>query len=236
MSQVMAGVRILEVAEQTFVPAAAAILAEWGAEVVKVEHVERGDSMRGLASSGFAAMLDVPVHVLLEHSNRGKKSIGLDLGTEEGVNILYRLAETSDVFVTNKLARVRTRLRIDVEDMRAHNPNIIYVRGTGQGDLGPDADKGSYDALGYWNRSGAAMGATDIADEHVVPQPAPAFGDSIGAMTIAGGNGVRLAHTRRSAGVSHRFHRSVDGRAGHGRSRGRPTGPGERLSPALRHA
>src|SRR5262245_1228898 len=156
MTAVMQGVRILEVAEQTFVPAASALLADLGAEVIKIEHVERGDAMRGLASSGMA-FLAGDVHVLMEHSNRGKKSLGLDLNTEDGLDILYKLAATCDVFLTNKLRRVRTKLKIDVDDIRAQNPNIVYVRGTGQGERGPDADKGSYDNLAFWNRSGVAM-------------------------------------------------------------------------------
>ena len=198
MSQVMEGVRILEVAEQTFVPAASAILAEWGAEVIKIEHVERGDSMRGLASSGLAAMAGAKVHVLLEHSNRGKQSLAVDLATPEGIDILYKLATTCDVFLTNKLPVVQKKLHLEVDDIRAHNPDIIYVCGTGQGRLGPEADRGAYDSLAYWNRSGAAMGATDISDEHLVALPAPAFGDSIGAMAIAGGIMGALYHRERT--------------------------------------
>ena len=102
LPNVMEGVRILEVAEHTFVPAASAILADWGAEVIKIEHPERGDAMRGLASSGVMSMMG-PVHVLLEHSNRGKKSIGIDVSTEKGVELIYRLAANCDVFLTNKL-------------------------------------------------------------------------------------------------------------------------------------
>ena len=79
VTAVMQGVRVLEVAEHTFVPAASALLAEWGAEVIKVEHVERGDAMRGLLKSSGLSFLKSNVHVLLEHSNRGKQSIGLDL-------------------------------------------------------------------------------------------------------------------------------------------------------------
>src|SRR5215472_11271481 len=106
MTAVMQGVRILEVAEHTFVPAASALLADWGADVIKIEHVERGDAMRGLASSGIG-VVPKNVHVLLEHSNRGKRSLGLDLTTDDGLDILYRLAATCDVFLTNKLPSVR---------------------------------------------------------------------------------------------------------------------------------
>jgi len=193
MTAVMQGVRILEVAEHTFVPAASALLADWGADVIKIEHVERGDAMRGLASSGLAVMGN-GVHVLLEHSNRGKKSLALDLNSDEGLEILYELAKTCDIFLTNKLPAVREKLRIDVEHIRAANPNIIYVRGTGQGERGPEANRGSYDHLAYWCRAGVALGSTP--PDHAAPTnpPAPAFGDSIGAMTIAGGMMGALFH------------------------------------------
>ena len=197
MTAVMQGVRILEVAEHTFVPAASALLADWGAEVVKIEHVERGDAMRGLASSGIA-VVGGDVHVLLEHSNRGKQSLGLDLTSPDGLDILHRLAATCDVFLTNKLPSVRTKLKIDVDDIRAHNPDIIYVRGTGQGEHGPDADKGSYDSLAYWSRTGIAMGLKQADATSLPPPPGPAFGDSIGAMTIAGGIMGALFHRERT--------------------------------------
>ena len=151
MSEVLDGIRILEVAEHTFVPAASAILSDWGAEVIKIEHVERGDAMRGLASSGMK-MFSGSVSVIMEHSNRGKKSLALDLGTPEGRDIVYRLAATSDVFLTNKMPGVRTKLQIDVDHIRAQNPNIVYVRGSGYGARGPDADAGGYDILGFWYR------------------------------------------------------------------------------------
>jgi crotonobetainyl-CoA:carnitine CoA-transferase CaiB-like acyl-CoA transferase len=197
MSAVMQGVRVLEVAEHTFVPAASALLSDWGAEVIKIEHVERGDAMRGLASTGLAVVPN-DVHVLLEHSNRGKKSLALDLTTEDGLAILHKLVATSDVFLTNKLPGVRRKLHIDVDEIRTHNPEIIYVRGTGQGERGPDADKGSYDSLAFWARSGVAAGARRPEYDLVPPPPAPGFGDSIGAMTIAGGIMGALFHRERT--------------------------------------
>ena len=94
-TDILSGVKVLEVAALTFVPAAGAVLAEWGADVIKVEHVQRGDAMRGLAASGIA-VVPKDVHVLLEHSNRGKRSIGLDLTTPDGLDILHKLAATAD--------------------------------------------------------------------------------------------------------------------------------------------
>ncbi len=197
MADVMKGVRILEVAEHTFVPAASAILADWGAEVIKIEHVERGDAMRGLASSGVMSM-GGSVHVLLEHSNRGKKSIGVDLTTEKGVELVYKLAATCDVFLTNKLPAVRKKLRVEIDDIRAHNPDIIYVAGTGGGERGPEADRGGYDFLSYWCRGASAMGCTPPDADSLTMQPAPGYGDSIGGMTIAGGIMGALFHRERT--------------------------------------
>jgi crotonobetainyl-CoA:carnitine CoA-transferase CaiB-like acyl-CoA transferase len=197
VTAILQGVRVLEVAEHTFVPAASALLADWGAEVIKIEHVERGDAMRGLASTGLA-LIPNDVHVLLEHSNRGKQSLGLDLTSAEGLEILYTLAGTADIFLTNKLPSVRSKLKIGVDEIRAQNPRIIYVRGTGQGERGPDADKGSYDALAFWARAGVAAGATRPEYDLVPVPPAPGFGDSIGAMTIAGGILGALFHRERT--------------------------------------
>jgi crotonobetainyl-CoA:carnitine CoA-transferase CaiB-like acyl-CoA transferase len=197
VTAVLQGVRILEVAEHTFVPAASALLSDWGAEVIKIEHVERGDAMRGLASSGLA-LVPNDVHALLEHSNRGKQSLGLDLASPDGLEILYKLAATADVFLTNKLPSVRQKLKIGVDEIRAANPDIIYVRGTGQGERGPDADKGSYDSLAFWARSGVAVGAKRPEYDLMPVPPAPGFGDSIGAMTIAGGILGALFHRERT--------------------------------------
>ena len=186
MLDVMKGIRILEVAEHTFVPAASAVLAEWGADVIKVEHAERGDAMRGLAQSGVVAF-GTKVHVLLEHSNRGKRSIGIDLSKPQGLELLYRLAGTADVFLTNKTPPVLRKLKIDVADIRKHNPKIIYTRGTAFGPRGPDGDKGGYDFTSFWCRAGSAASCTPQGLEGLIAQPGPGYGDSLGGMTIAGG-------------------------------------------------
>ena len=185
MLDVMKGIRILEVAEHTFVPAASAVLAEWGADVIKVEHAERGDAMRGLAQTGVVAA--TKVHVLMEHSNRAKRSIGIDLSVPQGLDLVYRLAATADVFLTNKTPPVLRKLKIDVADVRKHNPKIIYTRGTAFGPSGPDGNKGGYDFSSFWCRAGSAASCTPLGLGGVISQPGPGYGDSIGAMTIAGG-------------------------------------------------
>ncbi|MBL7500998.1 CoA transferase [Frankia sp. CNm7] len=192
MTAVLNGVRVVEVAEHGFVPAAGALLSDWGAEVIKIEPTVRGDAARGLVSAG-----PMDVHVLFQSANRGKKSLALDLSEEAGREILYRIVATADVFLTNKLSKVRERLRIDVEQIRAHNPNIVYVRGSGQGERGEQADRGSYDLLSFWHRTGTSV-ATRSRDGEIPFLPAPGFGDFTGSMYIAGGVMGALFHRGRT--------------------------------------
>jgi crotonobetainyl-CoA:carnitine CoA-transferase CaiB-like acyl-CoA transferase len=198
MHKVMSGVRVLEVAQFTFVPAAGAVLADWGADVIKVEHPVHGDAQRGLAQMGVLKVGGASVNPLMEHSNRGKRSIGLDIATDAGRAVLYELAKTSDVFLTNFLPAARRRLRIDLEDIRTHNPKIIYVRGTALGEKGPERESGGYDMSAYWCRAGSAASATPSDVDGTVTQPGPGYGDSIGGMTIAGGIAGALFARERS--------------------------------------
>src|SRR5437660_12099056 len=186
MGGVMEGVRVVEVASWTFVPAAGAVLAEWGADVIKVEHPVGGDPQRGLITSGLVPAGAGGVNYMIEVPNRGKKSISLDLSTAGGRDVLLKLAAECDVFLTSFLPSVRKKFAIDVEDIRAVNPDIIYVRGTGHGTKGPDADKPGYDGVSYWSRGGIATALTSDEFPHPVG-PRPAFGDVMGGMTMAGG-------------------------------------------------
>jgi len=196
MQDVLAGIRVVEVAAWTFVPISGAVLAEWGADVIKIEHPQTGDPQRGLISSGL-----VPgggdVNFMIEIPNRGKRSVGLDISTDEGRELLYKLVETADVFVTNHLPEVRQRLGMDVDAIRARNPNIIYVRGSGMGQRGPDKDKGGFDGATFWGRAGLAMAFKDASAEWPVDQR-PAFGDVMGGLTIAGGIAAALVRRERT--------------------------------------
>ncbi len=130
--------------------------------MIKVEHAVRGDAMRGLAKSGVMN-LDGAVHVLNEHSNRGKRSIG-----------------------------------IDIDDLRAQNPRIIYARGTSFGVRGPDANRGGYDMTSFWCRAGNAGSATPVELEGALQQPGPAWGDSVSGMFMAGGISTALLKLERT--------------------------------------
>jgi crotonobetainyl-CoA:carnitine CoA-transferase CaiB-like acyl-CoA transferase len=196
MSRPLEGIKVLEVAQWWFVPAAGAVLCDWGADVVKIEHPVTGDAQRGLAAAGFNLSIG-GVDFMMQQSNRGKRSVGLDIGKREGRDLLLRLAAESDVFLTNFLPSARAKLRIDVDDIRAVNPRIVYVRGSGQGPEGPDRDKGGYDATAFWSRGGIAAALTPPGAAAPTMQRA-AFGDSIGAMTIAGGVAAALLQRERT--------------------------------------
>ena len=112
------GIRVLEVAMYGFVPSAGAVLAEWGADVVKVEHPVTGDPQRGLRQTGMLRVEGDP-NPNIEHANRGKRSLGLDMSVPEGTEVLYGLARRSDVFLTSFLPGTRQKFGIDVFDFNA---------------------------------------------------------------------------------------------------------------------
>jgi len=200
MDRPLEGIRILEVAQFTFVPAAGAVLADWGADIVKVEHAETGDAQRGLvrvlglaankAGSSFAPIMEGP--------NRSKRSVGIDLANPKARPILEELVRRSDVFLTNYLPGPRAKLGLTLDDIRAINPNIIYVTGSGFGTEGPDADKGAYDATAFWARGGSADGVMAPDAQRVSLMPSGAYGDNIGGMTIAGGIAAAIAGRERT--------------------------------------
>lgn len=194
MLRPMEGVRVLEVAQFTYVPAAGAVLADWGAAVIKIEHAEKGDAQRGLAKAlGHDVMSKASSFApIMEGPNRGKRSIGLSLEKPESREVLFELVRRSDVFLTNFLPSARKKLGIDVDDIRAINPNIIYASGTGFGHSGPEADKGGYDGTAFWSRGGSADSSTPPSAELLTNMPAGAYGDNIGGMTIAGGIAAAL--------------------------------------------
>jgi len=188
------GVRVVEVAAWTFVPAAGAVLADLGADVVKVEP-PTGDPQRGLMNLLARGDSDA-ANPFLEIPNRGKRSITLDLAAEAGRQVLLELVAGADVFLTSYLASVRRKLRIDVEDLRAVNDGLVYVRGTGWGPAGPMAEVGGYDLASAWATSSMAYKMTRPPHEPMY-QPA-AFFDLIGANTIAGSIGSALFHRERT--------------------------------------
>ena len=182
--------RVLEVAAWTFVPSAGAVLAEWGAEVIKVEPRDGGDPQRGLVTMGIVDAGGGSVNYMIEIPNRGKRSIGVDLSTPGGQEVVRTLAKGCDVFLTSYLPARRKKFGIDVDDIRAANPSIVYVRGSGHGPKGPDSDKPGYDGVSYGHaaelRQSSPRKATNWSD------PVRRSAIFSGGMTIAGGIAAAL--------------------------------------------
>ena len=120
-----------------FVPSAGTVLVDWGADVVKVEHPVTGDPQRGLVTSGLLPGGDSGINFMMEQPNRGKRSVAIDIAKPDGHEAFMRLIEGADVYLTNYLPQVRRKLRVDVDDVRARNPQLVVARGSGQGARGP---------------------------------------------------------------------------------------------------
>ena len=128
MQQIFEGVRVLEVAHWVFVPSAGTLMADFGADVVKVEHPATGDPSRGLITQGLGT--DAKVNLGWEQNNRGKRSVGIDLKTPEGKQLVYRLAESADVFLTNYRPSSLASLELGVAKLRfdnAYKKTVIYL-------------------------------------------------------------------------------------------------------------
>ena len=193
----LSGIRVVELGLFALVPSAAAVLAEWGADVIKVEHPVQGDPVRGLAAwgikpgtGGFSYMWEV--------CNRGKRSVGIDVATPDGRELVLKLAEQSDVFLTSFLPSARRKLGIDVDDVTARNPAIIYGRGSGHGPKGEEADAGGFDGAVYWNRSGVGSAAMPAGGSEPIGLPGPGFGDLQTGMHLAGGIAAALWRRERT--------------------------------------
>jgi crotonobetainyl-CoA:carnitine CoA-transferase CaiB-like acyl-CoA transferase len=193
----MRGVKVVEVAQFTFTPSAGAVLADWGAEVIKVEHAVTGDAQRGL-TIGAGGVAQGSFQPLMEHPNRGKRSIGLALEVRGGRDVLMELVRDADVFLTNFLPSARTKLGIDVDDIRGVNPAIVYARGSGFGPKGAECDRPGYDGSTFWSRMGSAWGTTPPDSPRLMTQPSGAYGDSLGGAMIAGGVAAALFERERT--------------------------------------
>jgi len=189
------GVRVVELAQWVFVPVAGALLADWGADVIRIEKPE-GDPYRGLASQGIGTDSG-GVNLSLALAGRGKRSIALDLRTEEGKEITHRLLETADVFLTNLRPGALERLGLDSGTLTQRYPTLVYARGHGYGVRGPDADHAGYDASAFWARGGLAHVLTPPDSPDPIMQRG-AMGDRNGAMALAFGIASALLRRTRT--------------------------------------
>ena len=176
----LSGVKVVELGVWVAGPAAGGILADWGADVVKIEP-PTGDPART-----FRRMLggDLPSNPVFELDNRSKRSIAIDLSTEDGRAVAYDLIDQADVFLTNIRMAALERAGLGPSTLRSRNPRLVYAIVTGYGLTGPEADRPAYDIAAFWARSGLAAALTPPGG--ALPFQRGGMGDHSAGMTAAG--------------------------------------------------
>jgi len=179
---ILAGLKVIDCATYVAGPAAATILSDFGADVIKIERPPDGDLWRTFSSVPGYPSTDFHYTWLL--TSRNKRSIVLDLTREDGRNALLKLVAGADVFVTNFQPSLLTKFRLNWEDLNPVNQRLVYAHITGYGEKGEDADSPAYDGLAYWARSGLM---TTVTGADGTPAGArPAMGDHPTAATLFG--------------------------------------------------
>jgi len=179
MAGPLEGINVVELGVWVAGPAAGGILADWGADVVKIEP-PTGDPARMF---GRMLGLDIDVSPPFEMDNRSKRSVVLDLTTDTGRAAALELISGADVFVTNVRPGALRRLGVDFESLAPDNPRLVYGLITGYGETGPDADRAAYDIAAFWSRAGVAHLLTRPGD--TPPFQRGGMGDHSAGMTLA---------------------------------------------------
>lgn len=192
MAGPLEGITVVELGVWVAGPAAAGVLGDWGADVVKIEPLT-GDPART-----FQRMLggDLPNNPVFELDNRNKKSIALDYSTPAGLAIVYDLLRRADVFVTNVRVDALERAGLGYERVREINPRLVYGQITGYGLTGPDANRAGFDIAAFWARSGIAHLLTPDGGD--LPFQRGGMGDHSTGVTFAGAVSAALFRRERS--------------------------------------
>ncbi len=196
----MEGVRVVELGFWVAGPSAGGILADWGADVVKIEPPD-GDPFRGLFLRGLG--VDVAINPPFELDNRGKRSIALNYAEPRGREIALELVDRADVFLTNIRPGALERAGLDYASLAARNPRLVYASVTGYGLTGPDRDRAAFDIGAFWSRTGIAAALTPAGTDP--PYQRGAMGDHTAGITaVAGISAALLArnHTGRGQLIS----------------------------------
>ena len=189
------GIRVVELAQWVFVPVAGALLADWGAEVLHIEP-PTGDPYRGLATQGIGSDSG-GVNLSMALANRGKRSVALDVRTDDGLGALHRLLDTADIFLTSLRPKALRKLGLDADTLVDRYPRLIFARGHGYGVRGPDADQAGYDSSAFWARGGMGHILTPKDREDPINQRG-AMGDRNAAMALAFGMSAALLQRERT--------------------------------------
>lgn len=197
MSAPLEGIKVLEVANWLAVPAAATLMADMGAQVIKVEPPE-GDPWRNLQPSALGMESAFPGNPMFEVDNRGKRSIGINLGLREGQQAVRRLALEADVFLTNLVPARRERYGLSYAELSKSNPGLIYLGFTGYGNAGPERDRLGFDYAAFWARSGIMSLVGEPGE--TPPLPRTGMGDHATAPLLLAGVLAAL-YERTSSGL-----------------------------------
>jgi crotonobetainyl-CoA:carnitine CoA-transferase CaiB-like acyl-CoA transferase len=173
MQPILSGLRVIDCGTYIAGPAAATIMSDFGADVIKVERPPHGDPYRMLYKLPGMPLSSIDYNSILD--SRNKKSLALDLGDACGREALLKLIESADVFVTNYQPQLVKKFGLTFEELQAVNPRLIYAQVTGYGECGPEAEKPGYDMTAYWARSGL-MGLMHNGDAEPTRSPC-GFGD-----------------------------------------------------------
>ena len=174
------GLRVIELATWIAAPGCAAVMADWGADVIKVETVG-GDTVRGF----YPDTAEAPGNPVFAMENRGKRSVVLDIASVDGRAAMLALLSSADVFITNLRPKALERLGLDYPSLKEHAPRLIYATVSGYGLDGPDVDLPAFDVTHFWARSGVAA-AMIPPDQEPFPNR-PGFGDHVtGLATLTG--------------------------------------------------
>ncbi len=177
------GIRVIEYANYVAAPVTGRLLADWGAEVIKIEPLT-GDSMRFVGMQWNFPIEDEE-NPLFEIENSGKKGILVDTNSKEGVELVYKLLEKADIFVTNTRQKALDKSGLNYETMKKKAPHIIYGHLLGYGDNGPAKDNPAFDYTAYFARGGIAM---SLMEKDTSPcNPVAGLGDHAAGMSLAAG-------------------------------------------------
>jgi len=187
MMLALEGVKVIDVSQVAAVPMAARHLADFGADVIHVEHPVRGDSWRvfqaGQSKGTYGAQSEINYN--WENFNRNKRSLTLDLSLEGGRDIIYSMITQADILVTNLRPFEREKFGLEYDTVHQRNPKLIYGSLTGFGQKGPDRNNPSYDAIAYWARSGIPHRLRWLGAP--LPYYSAAIGDNVAALALAYG-------------------------------------------------
>ena len=197
MDKPLSGIKVVELADFVSAPVCARVLADMGAEVIKIER-NTGNVWRATGKASCPWKFTDEENPGYDINNTGKKHIVLNLKTAEGLAVCHKLLETADVFVTNMRVQALKRLGLDYESLKDRYPTLIYAIGLGYGEKGPDANNPAFDHTAFWARTGFLLDMAPLSDDYHPVFPPSSVGDNFTGMTLASEVCAALFHRMRT--------------------------------------